>query len=106
MKTRSLRARLIFIILTPLLLIAVLASIWEFYSTSERAGDIFDRGLLYQGHKIVWWWAQGGTALSAGEVGQGVLPSREPLQTEQTAEQRQAQLPAKMNLCRRVFQRL
>ncbi len=32
---------------------------------------LFDRGLLYQGHKIVWWWAQGGTALSAGEVGQG-----------------------------------
>ena len=27
--------------------------------------NLFDRGLLYQGHKIVWWWAQGGTALSA-----------------------------------------
>ena len=24
--------------------------------------NLFDRGLLYQGHKIVWWWAQGGTA--------------------------------------------
>ncbi len=33
--------------------------------------ELFDRGLLYQGHKIVWWWAQGGTALSSGEVGQG-----------------------------------
>ena len=33
--------------------------------------NLFERGLLYQGHKIVWWWAQGGTALSAGEVGQG-----------------------------------
>lgn len=33
--------------------------------------SLFDRGLLYQGHKIVWWWAQGGTALSAGEVSQG-----------------------------------
>ncbi|MFK7765972.1 MAG: class I tRNA ligase family protein [Mariniblastus sp.] len=33
--------------------------------------NLFDRGLLYQGHKIIWWWAQGGTALSAGEVGQG-----------------------------------
>jgi isoleucyl-tRNA synthetase len=33
--------------------------------------NLFDRGLLYQGHKIVWWWAQGGTALSSGEVGQG-----------------------------------
>ena len=32
---------------------------------------LFDRGLLYKGHKIVWWWAQGGTALSSGEVGQG-----------------------------------
>ena len=27
--------------------------------------NLFDRGLLYQGHKIVWWWAQGGTALSS-----------------------------------------
>jgi isoleucyl-tRNA synthetase len=33
--------------------------------------NLFDRGLLYQGYKIVWWWAQGGTALSSGEVGQG-----------------------------------
>jgi isoleucyl-tRNA synthetase len=33
--------------------------------------NLFDRGLLYQGHKIVWWWAQGGTALSSGEVGLG-----------------------------------
>jgi isoleucyl-tRNA synthetase len=33
--------------------------------------NLFDRGLLYRGHKIVWWWAQGGTALSSGEVGQG-----------------------------------
>lgn len=32
---------------------------------------LFDRDLLYQGHKIIWWWAQGGTALSSGEVGQG-----------------------------------
>ena len=28
--------------------------------------NLFDRGLLYQGHKIVWWWAQGGTALELG----------------------------------------
>ena len=27
--------------------------------------NLFDRGLLYQGHKIVWWWAQGGTAAAA-----------------------------------------
>lgn len=30
--------------------------------------ELFTRGLLYQGHKVVWWWAQGGTALSSGEV--------------------------------------
>ena len=40
--------------------------------------DLFDRGLLYQGHKIVWWWAQGGTALSSGEVGQGYSEVEEP----------------------------
>jgi isoleucyl-tRNA synthetase len=39
--------------------------------------NLFDRGLLYQGHKIVWWWAQGGTALSAGEVGQGYRQVRD-----------------------------
>lgn len=46
MKARSLRARLIIIILTPLLLIATLAAVWEFRSTTARAGEIFDRGLL------------------------------------------------------------
>ena len=40
--------------------------------------DLFDRGLLYQGHKIVWWWAQGGTALSSGEVGQGYKEVADP----------------------------
>ncbi len=39
---------------------------------------LFDRDLLYQGHKIVWWWAQGGTALSAGEVGQGYREVADP----------------------------
>jgi len=38
----------------------------------------FERGLLYQGHKIVWWWAQGGTALSSGEVGQGYREVADP----------------------------
>ncbi len=38
----------------------------------------FDRGLLYQGHKVVWWWAQGGTALSAGEVGEGYRDTEDP----------------------------
>ncbi|MGL4595110.1 MAG: isoleucine--tRNA ligase [Thermoguttaceae bacterium] len=40
--------------------------------------QLFDRGLLYQGHKIVWWWSQGGTALSAGEVGQGYREVADP----------------------------
>ena len=40
--------------------------------------NLFDRDLLYQGHKIVWWWAQGGTALSAGEVGQGYRQVADP----------------------------
>ena len=40
--------------------------------------QLFDQGLLYQGHKIVWWWAQGGTALSSGEVGQGYRQVADP----------------------------
>ncbi len=40
--------------------------------------SLFDRGLLYQGYKVVWWWAQGGTALSAGEVGQGYKEVDDP----------------------------
>ena len=40
--------------------------------------SLFDRGLLYQGHKIIWWWAQGGTALSSGEVGQGYKTVMDP----------------------------
>ncbi|MEW6198177.1 MAG: class I tRNA ligase family protein [Planctomycetota bacterium] len=39
---------------------------------------LFERGLLYQGHKVVWWWAQGGTALSAGEVGEGYRTVQDP----------------------------
>jgi isoleucyl-tRNA synthetase len=38
----------------------------------------FEKGLLYKGHKIVWWWAQGGTALSSGEVGQGYREVADP----------------------------
>src|SRR5208337_2292504 len=41
-------------------------------------GKLFEKGLLYQGHKVVWWWAQGGTALSAGEVGQGYRTVDDP----------------------------
>lgn len=40
--------------------------------------NFFDRDLLYQGHKIVWWWAQGGTALSSGEVGEGYREVADP----------------------------
>ncbi|MEI8228069.1 MAG: class I tRNA ligase family protein, partial [Planctomycetota bacterium] len=40
--------------------------------------ELFNRGLLYQGHKIVWWWPQGGTALSSGEVGQGYKEVADP----------------------------
>ncbi|MEC7564916.1 MAG: isoleucine--tRNA ligase [Planctomycetota bacterium] len=40
--------------------------------------ELFEQGLLYRGHKIVWWWAQGGTALSAGEVGQGYREVADP----------------------------
>jgi isoleucyl-tRNA synthetase len=40
--------------------------------------NLFEKGLLYQGHKVVWWWAQGGTALSSGEVGQGYKSVDDP----------------------------
>ena len=40
--------------------------------------SLFDEGMLYQGHKIIWWWAQGGTALSSGEVGQGYREVMDP----------------------------
>ena len=41
-------------------------------------GTLFERGLLYQGHKVVWWWPQGGTALSSGEVGLGYKTVDDP----------------------------
>lgn len=40
--------------------------------------ELFKKGLLYQGHKVVWWWAQGGTALSSGEVGLGYKSVDDP----------------------------
>ena len=46
MTFRSLRARLIVIILTPLLVFATVAAMWQFRLTTDRAEDIFDRGLL------------------------------------------------------------
>src|SRR5512134_1549869 len=39
---------------------------------------LHERGLLYQGHKVVWWWAQGGTVLSAAEVGEGYRTVDDP----------------------------
>jgi isoleucyl-tRNA synthetase len=38
-------------------------SVWWALSELHR------RGLLYRGHRVCWWWPQGGTALSAAEVG-------------------------------------
>ncbi len=32
-------------------------------------GELHKKGLLYRGHRVCWWWPQGGTALSAAEVG-------------------------------------
>ncbi|MAT23764.1 MAG: isoleucine--tRNA ligase [Sandaracinus sp.] len=40
--------------------------------------QLFEKGLLYQDYKVVWWWAQGGTALSMGEVGQGYKDVDDP----------------------------
>ncbi len=40
--------------------------------------EMFNKGLLYQGYKVIWWWPQGGTALSAGEVGQGYKTIDDP----------------------------
>jgi isoleucyl-tRNA synthetase len=39
---------------------------------------LHEGGLLYRGHKVVWWWPQGGTALSAAEVGQGYKTVDDP----------------------------
>lgn len=46
MRLQSLRARLILIILLPLLLISLVAGVWQFRATTQRAESIFDRGLL------------------------------------------------------------
>ncbi len=40
--------------------------------------ELYDKGLLYRGHKVIWWWPQGGTALSSGEVGQGYKQVDDP----------------------------
>ncbi|MSP56714.1 MAG: isoleucine--tRNA ligase [Myxococcales bacterium] len=40
--------------------------------------ELFKKGLLYKDYKVVWWWAQGGTALSSGEVGEGYQSVDDP----------------------------
>ncbi len=40
--------------------------------------QLFERGLLYQSYKVVWWWCQGGTALSAAEVADGYRTVDDP----------------------------
>ena len=40
--------------------------------------QLYKKGLLYRGHKVVWWWAQGGTALSSAEVGLGYKTVDDP----------------------------
>ncbi|MCB9778143.1 MAG: isoleucine--tRNA ligase [Alphaproteobacteria bacterium] len=40
--------------------------------------ELYRRGHLYQGKKIVWWWPEGGTALSNGEVGEGYRDVDDP----------------------------
>lgn len=40
--------------------------------------QLFDKGLLYQGYKVVWWWPKGGTALSSAEVGLGYRETTDP----------------------------
>lgn len=42
---------------------------------------LFEKGLLYQGHKVIWWWPQGGTTLSAAEVGLGYKTVDDPAAT-------------------------
>ena len=40
--------------------------------------ELFDKGLLYQDRKVVWWWPQGGTTLSQAEVGEGYREVEDP----------------------------
>ncbi|MDE2971844.1 MAG: class I tRNA ligase family protein, partial [Acidobacteriota bacterium] len=40
--------------------------------------ELHRKGLLYRGEKVVWWWAQGGTALSSAEVGLGYREVDDP----------------------------
>ena len=50
-------------------------SVWWALSELHR------KGLLYRGEKVVWWWAEGGTALSSHEVGLGYREVDDPAVT-------------------------
>ncbi len=56
------------------------ATFHEYYLESVwwALSELFRKGLLYQGLKVVWWWPQGQTALSAGEVGLGYKTVEDP----------------------------
>lgn len=41
-------------------------------------GELHKKGLLYRGHRVCWWWPQGGTALSAAEVGWNYKTVKDP----------------------------
>ncbi len=67
--------------------VAFWADLHDAYVTYHRSyvesvwwalGELSKKGLLYQGHKVLWWWAQGGTALSSNEVGQGYRTVDDP----------------------------
>ena len=71
MKLKSLRARLTLIILPPLLVISLVAAAWQFDTTTDRAENIFDRGLLSAALAI-----SRDVALSDGDA---ISPSRQRL---------------------------
>ncbi len=60
--------------------------------------ELFDKGLLYEGHKVIWWWPQGGTALSSAEVGLGYREVQDPSVTARfrIAEDRGFDKPASL----------
>jgi isoleucyl-tRNA synthetase len=52
--------------------------------------QLFARGLLYRGHKVVWWWAQGGTVLIGGRGGRGLPHGRRPVDLRALPPRRRA----------------
>ncbi|MGE0707999.1 MAG: isoleucine--tRNA ligase [Planctomycetota bacterium] len=41
-------------------------------------GQLYEKGLLFEGYKVIAWWAQGGTALSQAEVSEGYKEVDDP----------------------------